>query len=143
MKKLSFLTLLIAFGGVLTAQTSWLGQSSNQNYISTGMPILMIAPDAVSSGMGDVGVATTPDAYSAHWNNAKFAFVEGTMGVSTTFTPWLRNLNVGDMNLLYLGGYYRINPRSTVAASITYFSLGDIDMTDVTGLKIMDLHPNE
>ena len=143
MKKLSFLTLLIAFGGVLTAQTSWLGQSSNQNYISTGMPILMIAPDAVSSGMGDVGVATTPDAYSAHWNNAKFAFVEGTMGVSTTFTPWLRNLNVGDMNLLYLGGYYCINPRSTVAASITYFSLGDIDMTDVTGLKIMDLHPNE
>lgn len=143
MKKLSFLTLLIAFGGVLTAQTSWLGQSSNQNYISTGMPILMIAPDAVSSGMGDVGAATTPNAYSAHWNNAKFAFVEGTMGVSTTFTPWLRNLNVGDMNLLYLGGYYRINPRSAVAASITYFSLGDIDMTDVTGLKIMDLHPNE
>ena len=124
------------------AQSTWLGQS-NQNYISTGMPILLIAPDAVSSGMGDVGVASTPDAYSAHWNNAKFAFIEGTMGVSTTFTPWLRNLNVGDMNLLYLGGYYRINNRSTAAASITYFSLGDIDMTDIEGMKIMDLHPNE
>lgn len=144
MKKASFLTLLIVLAGHLAAQTSWLGQNSNnQNFISTGMPILLIAPDAVSSGMGDVGVASTPDAYSAHWNNAKFAFIEGTMGISTTFTPWLRNLKVGDMNLLYLGGYYRINPRSTAAASLTYFSLGDIDMRDVEGMKIMDLHPNE
>ncbi|MBR4739164.1 MAG: type IX secretion system outer membrane channel protein PorV [Bacteroidales bacterium] len=142
MKKLTLLTILITFGGCLWAQTTWLGQTNNQNYISTGMPILLIAPDAVSSGMGDVGAATTPDAYSAHWNNAKFAFIEGAMGVSTTFTPWLHNL-VGDMNLLYLGGYYRINPRSTFAASITYFSLGNIDMMDVEGLKIMDLHPNE
>ncbi len=143
MKKLTLLTLLIALGGGIMAQTSWLGQSNTQNYISTGMPIILIAPDAVSSGMGDVGAASNPDAYSAHWNNAKFAFIEGSMGISTTFTPWLRNLKVGDMNLLYLGGYYRINPRSTVAASLTYFSLGDIDMTNVEGLKIMDLHPNE
>lgn len=143
MKKVTLLTILLALGGSLWAQTTWLGQSNNQNYISTGMPILLIAPDAVSSGMGDVGVATTPDAYSAHWNNAKFAFIEGTMGVSTTFTPWLRNLKVGDMNLLYLGGYYHINKRSTAAASLTYFSLGDIEMTDIMGEKITDLHPNE
>ena len=143
MKKLTLLTILITLGGSLWAQTSWLGQNSNQNYISTGMPILLIAPDAISSGMGDVGVATTPDAYSAHWNNAKFAFVDGLMGVSTTFTPWLRNLKVGDMNLLYLGGYRRINSRSTVAASLTYFSLGDIDMTDIEGNMITKLHPNE
>ena len=137
MKKLTLLTLLIALGGSLWAQ------SGNQNYISTGMPILLIAPDAVSSGMGDVGAATTPDAYSAHWNNAKFAFAEGTFGVSTTFIPWLRNLNVGDMNLLYLGGYYKLGSRGTVAASLTYFSLGDIDMTDNEGMKVMVLHPNE
>lgn len=137
MKKLTLLTLLIALG------TSLWAQSGNQNYISTGMPILLISPDAVSSGMGDVGAATTPDAYSAHWNNAKFAFTEGTFGVSTTFIPWLRNLNVGDMNLLYLGGYYKLGSRGTVAASLTYFSLGDIDMTDNEGMKVMVLHPNE
>lgn len=142
MKKVTLLTLLLALGCSSLWAQSWLGHS-NRNYISTGMPIILIAPDAVSSGMGDVGVATTPDAYSAHWNNAKFAFIDGTWGVSTTFTPWLRNLKVGDMNLLYLGGYYRVNSRSTVAASLTYFSLGDIDMTDIEGMKIMDLHPNE
>lgn len=143
MKKLTFLTIFTLMGISLWAQSSWTGQDANQNYISTGMPILLIAPDAVSSGMGDVGVATLPDAYSAHWNNAKFAFIEGQMGASTTFTPWLRNLNVGDMNLLYFSGYYRVNSRSTAAASLTYFALGDIDMTDIEGHLVTTLHPNE
>ena len=66
-------------------QTGLTGQT--KNYISTGMPILLIAPDAVSGAMGDVGAATTPDAYSAHWNNAKFAFIENDLGISTTYTP--------------------------------------------------------
>lgn len=127
--------------GLASAQTAYTGQQNN--YISTGMPILLIAPDAVSSALGDAGVASTPDIYSAHWNNAKFAFIDGDIGISTTYTPWLRNLHVGDMNLLYLGGYYRINERSTAAASLTYFSLGDIDHTDNEGNIIGTLHPNE
>lgn len=144
MKKLIFLTLLTTLGGTLGAQSSWIGQdASNKNYISTGMPILLIAPDAVSAALGDAGVASTPDAYSAHWNNAKFAFIENSAGISTTYTPWLRKLKVGDMNLFYLGGYYRINDRSTAAMSLTYFTLGDIDMTDIDGQKINTLHPNE
>lgn len=141
MKKTSILTALLVVCGGAFAQYSETGQ--NKNYISTGMPIILIAPDAISSGMGDVGVATTPDAYSAHWNNAKFAFIENAVGVSTTYTPWLRNLHVGDMNLFYLGGYYRINERSTAAASLTYFTLGEIDHTDIEGNKISVLHPNE
>ena len=147
MKKLTALALAACLTAAAAAQTNELGQSTNsnnkKNYISTGMPIIMIAPDATSSGMGDAGVASTPDAYSAHWNNAKFAFIEGTMGASITYTPWLRNLKVGDMNLFYLGGYYRINSRSTAAASLTYFTLGDIDMTNAENQKLTTLHPNE
>ena len=141
MKKLTFLTILVALGGTLSAQYSEIGQE--KNFISTGLPIILIAPDAISSGMGDVGAATTPDAYSAHWNNAKLAFIDGTAGAYTTYTPWLRKLKVGDMNLVYRAGYYRINDRSTAAASLTYFTLGDIDNTDVDGNKITTLHPNE
>lgn len=141
MKRLSILMILTALSSVAFAQYSETGQSSN--YISTGMPILLIAPDAVSGALGDAGVASTPDIYSAHWNNAKFAFIDGSMGISTTYTPWLRNLKVGDMNLLYLGGFYRINKRSTVAAGLTYFTLGDMDHTDVDGNKLMTIHPNE
>lgn len=139
---------MVALAAVAGAQsgsnTNWTGQNTdNKNYISTGMPILLIAPDAVSSGMGDAGAASTPDLYSAHWNNAKFAFIDGTMGVGLTYTPWLRNLHVGDMNLFYLSGYYRINKRSAAAASLTYFTLGDIDNTDEDGQTLQTLHPNE
>lgn len=114
-----------------------------KNYISTGMPIMLTAPDAVAGALGDAGVASRPDAYSAHWNCAKFAFVENDLGISTTYTPWLRNLGVGDMNLLYLGGYKRINDRSAVALSLTYFSLGDIESTDEQGVEMGNMHPNE
>ena len=141
MKKLTFLTMLVALSGTLCAQYSEIGQE--KNFISTGLPIILIAPDAISSGMGDVGVASTPDAYSSHWNNAKLAFIDGIAGVYTTYTPWLRKLKVGDMNLFYLAGYYRINDRSAAAASLTYFTLGDIDNTDVEGNRIQTMHPNE
>lgn len=122
-------------GTGLTGQT--------KNYISTGMPILLIAPDAISSGMGDAGVAYDPNVYSAHWNNAKYAFIDDKFGISTTYTPWLRNLGVSDMNLLYLGGFGRINDRSAVAATLTYFSLGEIQSTDGEGNNQGIFNPNE
>ncbi|MCR4660190.1 MAG: type IX secretion system outer membrane channel protein PorV [Bacteroidales bacterium] len=139
------LFLMLVSAGMAAAQVNVSGQTINheKNYISTGIPILMIAPDAVSSAMGDAGVASRPDIYSGHWNNAKFAFIEGDMGVSTTYTPWLRKLQVYDMNLLYLGGYKRINDRSTVAASLTYFSLGEMVNTDIDGNKLSTMMPNE
>ena len=132
--------LLLFYMAEAQAQTNELGQ---KNYITTGMPILLIAPDATSSAMGDAGVASTPDAYSAHWNAAKYAFIGHDMGFSTTYTPWLRKLGVGDMNLLYLSGYKRINNRSTVALSLTYFSLGDIESTNEEGVETGNMHPNE
>ena len=44
------------------------------NTITTSVPFLIISPDAKAGGMGDVGVASTPDAMSMHWNPAKYAF---------------------------------------------------------------------
>ena len=133
---------LLALPGIAMAQLPGLtGQT--KNYISTGMPILLIAPDAISAGMGDAGAASTPDIYSAHWNNAKYAFIDGDIGVGTTYTPWLRNLKVSDMNLLYLGGFKRINSRSAVGASLTYFSLGEIQGTDADGNTRGTMNPNE
>ncbi|MFN8182516.1 MAG: hypothetical protein U0X34_11760, partial [Bacteroidia bacterium] len=46
------------------------------NTITTAVPFLQIAPDSRAGGMGDYGVATSPDANSIHWNAAKLAFVE-------------------------------------------------------------------
>lgn len=140
------LTLLavVLFSANAMAQnktTALTGQT--KNYISTGMPIMLVAPDAVSGALGDAGVAAKPSAYSAHWNNAQFAFIEDDFGVSTTYTPWLRNLGVADMNLLYLGGFGHINKRMTLAASLTYFSLGEIESRDAEGQSRGSMKPNE
>lgn len=99
-----------------------------------------IAPDARAGGMGDVGVATDPDANSQHWNPAKYPFCISRAGVSLNFTPWLRSL-VNDMNLAYLAGYYRIGQHSAVSASVRYFNLGKIytseaDANAGTGMTI-------
>lgn len=110
--------------------------------ISTGVPLLIIAPDARSGAMGDVGVASKPDANSLHWNAAKLAFMQNKTGVSFTYSPWLREL-VSDIELLYLGGYYKVNERSTLGASLTYFSLGAIDFFDQEGMATGTYKPNE
>ena len=119
------------------------GKDISKNYISTAVPILLIAPDARSGGMGDVGAASTPDVYSSHWNNAKYAFIKEDFGVGMSYVPWLKDLGVGDMNLLNLAGYKRINERSAIAASLTYFSLGSIEFTEEDGTSKGTYKPNE
>ncbi len=112
------------------------------NTVTTAVPFLMIGPDSRAGAMGDAGVATSPDANSIHWNPSKLAFVDKKMGMSLSYTPWLRNL-VGDINLAYLTGYYKVGKDATLAASLKYFSLGDITFTDIVGETIGNFKPHE
>jgi hypothetical protein len=112
------------------------------NTITTAVPFLMIAPDSRAGGMGDVGVATSTDANSIHWNPSKLAFAEKQMAVGISYTPWLRAL-VPDINLAYLSGYYKTKNSGTIGASLLYFSLGDITFTDNNGSTIGQFRPNE
>ena len=93
--------------------------------IVTAVPFLVISPDSRAAGMGDAGVASSPDINSQHWNAAKYAFIDDNYGVSLTYSPWLRSL-VSDMNLLYLAGYYRLDSDWVLASSLRFFSLGKV-----------------
>jgi len=113
------------------------------NTITTAVPFLIISPDARAGGMGDGGVATSPDANSIHWNPSKLAFVEKNIGFSMSYTPWLRNL-VPDINLAYVSFYKKLKSKDqTIGASMRYFSLGNITFTDNTGAEIGQFNPNE
>lgn len=113
------------------------------NTITTAVPFLLISPDSRAGGMGDAGVALSPDANSIHWNPAKLAFAEHDAEFTTSYSPWLRNL-VPDMSLAYLSGYKRLaNKRSAVGVSLRYFNLGSILFTDMTGTVIRDFKPAE
>lgn len=133
----------------LVVSLSYKGQISSQqlngttiNPITTAVPFLMISPDSKQGAMGDVGSATEPDANSIHWNGSKLAFAEKKFGIGLTVTPWLRNL-VPDINMFYLAGYGRLNAKQTIGASLRYFSLGDIQLTDATGTNTGSFKPNE
>lgn len=151
MKKALFLLLLSSVSMLGFAQLNnpnadvdWLsGKVENGNrIISTGVPLLLIAPDSRAGAMGDVGVASKPDANSIHWNAAKLSFTEKKAGLSFSYTPWLRQI-VSDIKLMYLSGYYKIDDRSTVGGSLTYFSLGSIDFFSEEGISTGTYKPNE
>ncbi|PBQ30806.1 hypothetical protein CNR22_03115 [Sphingobacteriaceae bacterium] len=133
----------------LIGSKTFIGQISSQqlagttiNPITTAVPFLLIGPDSKQGAMGDVGAATDPDVNSIHWNGSKLAFADKKFGVGCTVTPWLRQL-VPDINMYYLSGYGKINDKQTVGASLRYFSLGNIELTDATGTNIGSFKPNE
>jgi len=143
--KRGFLIILLVITSVIYLQSQTYDEVAGQEgsrVITTAVPFLIIAPDARSGGMGEVGVASDPDANSMHWNPAKYAFIDKKFGFAISYSPWLRSL-VNDINLAYLSGFYKIDDRQTVAASLLYFSLGDITFTDEFGGDLGTYNPNE
>lgn len=142
MKKRS--VALLIFLTIVSGNTILLSQSGSGelNAIQTVVPFLTIAPDSRAGGMGDAGVATSPDVYSNHWNPAKFAFIDGESGLGISYSPWLRNL-VPDINIAYLAAYKRIDTKQVVSASLLYSSLGDVPFTDDFGNLERTFTPNE
>ncbi|HNQ12160.1 MAG TPA: type IX secretion system outer membrane channel protein PorV [Bacteroidia bacterium] len=112
------------------------------NTITTSVPFLIIGPEARAGGMGDAGVASSPDANSIHWNPSKLAFLKKKTGFAISYTPWLRQL-VPDINLAYVTGYHTLKNEQTVGASLRYFSLGNITFTDDKGNVTGQFNPNE
>lgn len=133
---------IIALSIFLISFTGVFSQSQVYNPIITAVPSLSIAPDARGGGMGDIGAATTPDINSQYWNPAKYVFMNSQTGVSLSYTPWLRKL-VNDISLSYLSGYYKFDDQQAISASLRYFSLGSIDLTDFQGSFLASAHPNE
>jgi hypothetical protein len=135
------LLILSASAAIYSQSYNAAGQDAGR-VITTAVPFLIIAPDARSGGMGEAGVASEPDANSMHWNPAKYAFIDKKFGFALSYSPWLREL-VNDINLAYLSGFYKIDDRSAIGASLLYFSLGDITFTDEYGIEKGTYNPNE
>ena len=134
--------LFVFINNSLKAQITNTSQLSGSNTITTSVPFLMISPDARTGAMGDAGVAMPDDLNANHWNAAKLPFNEKQGAVSISYTPWLRAL-VPDVSLSYLSAYGKINDKSAVAASLRYFSLGEIQFTDNFGSSLGNYTPNE
>ena len=131
-------TLLMA-GGLRSVQ----GQTARPiNVVTTAVPFLRISPDARAGGMGDLGIATTPDASSSYFNLGKVPFNELKTGLNLTYTPWLKRL-VNDVYLASLAAYNKLDDNSAISASLRYFSLGQIQFTDNLGNPLQSFNPRE
>jgi len=128
---------------LLAASTISYSQDNTINVVTSAVPFLRISPDARAGGMGDIGVATSPDANSSFWNGAKLPFIETKGGLSLTYTPWLKGLGVNDVFLASLAGYYKLDDQSAISTSLRYFSLGDIQFTDFSGNPLSTGKPSE
>lgn len=113
------------------------------NTVVTAVPFLRIVSDARSGAMGDVGIGLSPDANAMHFNASKLAFATEDLGVSATYTPWLRALGLNDVYLAYLTGYSKIGEDQAVGFGLRYFSLGSIQFTDPNGQPLNTGRPNE
>ncbi len=143
MKRLTIFRL-IAFLILTAGFDSLYAQSPSAiNIITTAVPFLRISPDARAGGMGDLGIATSPDASSSLYNNAKTPFAKHDIGIGLTYTPWLKDLGLNDVYLLAASGFYKLNERQALSASIRYFSLGNIQFTDNNGNSLNTGQPRE
>ncbi|MGL2995286.1 type IX secretion system outer membrane channel protein PorV [Flavobacterium sp. TSSA_36] len=129
--------LILIFIVLVTSKTV-----AQERAITTGVPFLLIAADARAAGMGDIGIASSPDTYSQQWNPAKYAFATDKQGFSVSYTPYLTDI-VNDISLGQVTYYNRFNERSAFAGSIRYFGLGEIELRENANDIPRLVSPNE
>lgn len=142
MRKHVLALIVLTNYAISSAQETVIIQPDANRVITTGTPFLSIAADARAAGMGDIGVATSADAYSQQWNQSKYAFSEAKSGIGVSYTPYLSKL-VNDIFLGNVTYFNRINERSAFAASFKYFSLGEIELVQDEFSEAIIAKPNE
>lgn len=142
MKNQILIVFALIFANQIYAQTVVIPDEPDSRVITTGMPFLLVAPEARGAAMGDMGVATSVDVYSQNWNSSKYAFSEAKQGFGVSYTPYLTKI-VNDISLGYLTYFNRINERSAFAASFKYFGLGEIELVQDEFSEPLVVKPNE
>ena len=118
-------------------------QSGKTNTITTAVPFLRLSADARTGGMGDVVIATEPDANAIFYNVAKTTFNESKHGIGITYTPQLRELDLKSIYLLAFSGFYKMNDNEALSFGLRYFSKGNLTFTDNIGNEISKSKPND
>jgi hypothetical protein len=139
MKQILTTTILLLFALIsIKAQNE-----SGAGVVQTAVPFLNITTDSRAGALGNAGAATSPDIASQSNNPAKYAFTESTSGIALSYTPWLKNIGVGDMNIAHLFGYHKIDNLQTISSSLRYFNLGEFHFYDRAGVPAGGSNPNE
>ncbi|MEP6648220.1 MAG: PorV/PorQ family protein, partial [Saprospiraceae bacterium] len=143
MKFTSLLVLFLLVANAGKSNCTFLKAIDCPNTIISAVPFLRIVPDARSAALGDAGIALSADANSISNNASKLAFINSDMGLAASYSPWLRSLGLQDVYMAYLAGYKRLDEFQTLAVSLRYFALGELQFTDINGGPLGVGRPNE
>ncbi|BAV10279.1 hypothetical protein SAMN05421788_104351 [Filimonas lacunae] len=132
----SLLLIMVLSGSILVAS------AQSINVVTSAVPFLRISPDARAGGMGDVGIATLPDANSSFWNQAKIPFATQKSAIGVTYTPWLSDIT-SDVYLATLAGYHQLDEEQAITASLRYFNMGNIQFTNINNEPLGQSTPRE
>ncbi len=138
-----FFRLTVLVGCMLFFHTLNAQSTAPINVTTTAVPFLRISPDARAGGLGEEGIATSPDANSSFYNLSKTPFSEYKTGIGITYTPWLKDLGLNDVYLLAASGYHQLDENQALSASLRYFSLGSIQFSDYNGNNWGEGRPRE
>jgi len=143
-KSLACLSIVMVAGLSSIESNAQVQSYNGQTTVTSAVPFLRISPDARSGAMGDAGIAISPDANAQYWNVAKIPFCDKPYGISVTYTPWLKDL-VPDIFLAYVSGYAKFGKdnNQAISASMRYFSLGNINYTDINAQSLGTGMPRE
>lgn len=140
MKKLRlplFIIALLAAGSYTPLQAQ-----KNLNVTTTAVPFLRIMPDARSGGMANAGVATGGGAYSIFHNMAATVFDANPAAVSVGYTPWMASEG-SDSYLASINGYKQLDENKALSASLRYFNMGNVNLSDDQGTALGTATPRE
>lgn len=139
---LFYLRLILPAILVVSGLTNATAQNK-PNPITTPVPFLRVSADARSGAMGDVNVATSPDANSIFYNPGKTAFNSNRFGIAATYTPWLSELDLKSLYMASVAGFYKLNDNEAISLGMRYFSMGDLNFTDALGQDIKSFRPTD
>ena len=141
---MKFITTLLFSLIILSSTAQTVGNYLQLNSITTAFPFLQFSPDARSTGLGDVGVALSPDANSFHWNTANLGFSEDKVGLSASYSPWLRQL-VRNLDFFYVSGFSKIGTtsRHSLGGSVRYLSNGSNFLLSPSGMTLVSFKSND
>jgi hypothetical protein len=117
-------------------------QTNPINIVTTAVPFLRISPDARAGGMGDAGIAISPDANAGFWDLGKVPFASTPDAIGVTYTPWLQDI-AQDVYMITLAGYHKLDEDQAFSGGIRYFNLGQIQFTDAFGNPLNTGRPHE
>lgn len=118
---------LLIYIGILLVSLPAISQT-----VTTAVPFLDINPDVRSAALGNTGVASSPDVWSAFTNPARYAFAKERAGVAFSYLPWMKHM-VDGQHLFALAGYYQVDENSAISLGARYFTFPDFIFTDEEG----------